>query len=524
MTALRKSSPGLATTGLRYRHALIVIAAALLPLLAVAPLVLVMSAQRAKGEAAVTADVVRRQLENIAQFSQSTLKMAAALTDRPCDQAEAELRRIGTLRPYLRGILLVRNHRVSCSILQGGIDLPLNHYRLPERLPDEQLVIPLSATTLVPDRPALLITYSLGQGNGALSTIDGQHILDMQAAAARGGMFDIDMRFGRDLQPIAQASPAGRAAPAPAYVQVSHSAAFPMEIRVAVAQSHLSRYRRELWIAYAPFLLLACALSGYGGHLLAGRKLSFRSEIVKGMRKQHFYMAYQPIVRLATGEFSGVEALLRWTHPHHGDIPPGLFIPVAEDSGLRSDLTRHIFALVAADIAAHGAAFPVRVGVNVSAPDLARPEFEQEVRQLLHQIGPAGPRLVLEITEREAVPDDDVARQTLQSLRRQDVLWALDDFGTGYSSLAYLEQLQPDFVKIDRIFVQGAGTESVNAVVLDAIIDLAHRLGLSLVAEGIENAVQRQALERRGVAHGQGFWFGRPMRARELAEWAARRQ
>jgi sensor c-di-GMP phosphodiesterase-like protein len=519
----RKPTPALIASGPRYARSLIVAFAAILPALLMVPPVHIMSSQRAAGEVAVTAEVVRRQIENMARSTLHTLEMAAALTDRPCSKVQSELQSIVTLRPYLRGLLLVQNHRVSCSVLHGSLDLPLTQYSLPDPFPDQTVIRPLTGSPLAPERPVLGLTYSVGHGNGALTTIDGQYILDMQAAASRGGLFKIELRFdGQRLQlgPDSNVYALQQGAD----VQVSRSDLMPMEVHATIDPSHLASYRNDIWLAYLPFLLIACLLSGYGMHWLLGSQRSMRGELMRAMRTGQFYMAYQPVITLADGTVSSVEALLRWKHPRHGNVPPGRFIPLAEEIGFLPELTRHIFSLVAADVHILGRRFPHRVAINISAPDLARPAFVEEINQLLRQIEPYGVQLVLEITEREAVPDSDIALTTLNTLRDRQVLWALDDFGTGYSSLAYLQQLQPSFVKIDRIFIQGAGTDTVNTVVLDAIIELSHRLNLTLVAEGIETESQFIALKQKGVHLGQGYWLGYPLPIQEFKSWLDERQ
>lgn len=174
---------------------------------------------------------------------------------------------------------------------------------------------------------------------------------------------------------------------------------------------------------------------------------------------------------------------------------------------------------MAADLPRLGLGPRDHIGVNVSASHLATPGFVDDVQRLLDKLGPDGPLLVLEVTEREALPNDEQVQRNIAHLRAQGVLWALDDFGTGQSSLSYLEQLHADFLKIDRSFVMGIGTDSVNAVVLDTIISLGQRLRLELTAEGIENEVQAAYLRQHGVHWAQGYLFAAPLGVEEWAAW-----
>lgn len=183
------------------------------------------------------------------------------------------------------------------------------------------------------------------------------------------------------------------------------------------------------------------------------------------------------------------------------------------------DLTRHIFGLVAVDLAQLGLGAGDHLGVNVSGSHLASHGFVDDVRRLLGAIGSEGPQLVLEVTEREALPHDAQLQHNIQQLRELGVQWALDDFGTGQSSLSHLQKLHADFLKIDRSFVSSVGSGSVNAVVLETIIALAQRLDLAMTAEGIETREQEQYLCGHSIQWGQGYLFSPPLKAAELWAW-----
>ncbi len=388
-------------------------------------------------------------------------------------------------------------------------------------LPPGRGITPTATTLLVRDRPAVLVSEHTANHTGVIAVIDGQYLLDIQAAASYNRQFEVQI-----LQTDSQRQlPGGAPVQTPAGPAFRHSDAsvrssqFPVEVRVAVAPALVATYRRDLWIHYAPFLALAALLSGYVAHRFCKRRLSLVTEIRRGMRQKEFHMVYQPVIRLATGEFSGVEALVRWHRPGQDSIRPDIFIPLAEDSGLIAELTRHIFDLVVADMPQLRLGPHDHLGINVSGSHLATPAFVADVERLMRALGPQAPLLVLELTEREAVPDDEQAQRNIRQLRGEGVLWALDDFGTGQSALSYLEQLHADFIKIDRSFVKGADTESVNAVVLETIITLAQRLKLDLIAEGIETPAQLAYLRQHGVQWGQGYLFAAPLRAAELAAW-----
>ncbi|WP_143448243.1 bifunctional diguanylate cyclase/phosphodiesterase [Kineosporia sp. A_224] len=233
-------------------------------------------------------------------------------------------------------------------------------------------------------------------------------------------------------------------------------------------------------------------------------------EIGRGLARGEFYLAYQPIVRLDTGEVVGCEALLRWAHPVRGPVPPGDFIPVAEATGTICDLDW--FALTTAVQTLATTTEPpaglLRLGVNVTGADLRRPGYADTVLALLETAGLAPERLVLEVTESILGDDQPVAVAALSRLREGGVRIAIDDFGTGYSSLGRIGSLPIDIIKIDRLFV--ATQESSRGALLAAVVALAQALGADVVAEGIETRDQAQLVLDTGCVVGQGYLLGRP--------------
>ena len=235
-------------------------------------------------------------------------------------------------------------------------------------------------------------------------------------------------------------------------------------------------------------------------------------------------IAYQPKVAAADGRCTGVEALARWTHPALGRIGPDEFIPLAEASGLMGQLTTTVLqqALTACRTwQAHGE--PVGVAVNVSADTLQDPRFVTEVATTLEQTGVAPWLLTLELTENVVVADPQVAAERMQELRALGVRLSVDDFGTGYSSLTYLKGLPIDEVKIDKGFVAGLAQEPGDQAVVRAVVDIAHTLQISVVAEGVEQEDQHVLLGRLGVDQVQGYLHARPMPAAEIDTWLSRR-
>ena len=235
-------------------------------------------------------------------------------------------------------------------------------------------------------------------------------------------------------------------------------------------------------------------------------------------------VAFQPKVATADGRCTGVEALARWTHPALGRIGPDEFVPLAEASGLMGQLTTTVLQQSLAACRAwqsHGQ--PVGVAVNVSADTLQDPRFVTEVAATLQDTGVAPWLLTLELTENVVVADPQVAAERMQELRALGVRLSVDDFGTGYSSLTYLKGLPIDEVKIDKGFVAGLAQEPGDQAVVRAVVDIAHTLRISVVAEGVEQEDQHVLLGRLGVDQVQGYLHARPMPAAEMDVWLSRR-
>lgn len=234
-------------------------------------------------------------------------------------------------------------------------------------------------------------------------------------------------------------------------------------------------------------------------------------------------LEYQPVVTLPSARTIGVEALARWTDHVFGSVPPEVFIPVAERSGLIHPLgTQVLFDACRTAATWPSGQAPARVAVNVSPLQLAAPEFEQLVAQALRESGLDPCRLVLEITESAAVQDLPESATRLRALRALGVQIALDDFGIGHSPLILLRELPIDILKIDRSFVSRVHENARDAVIARLLIDTAHTLGLTVCGEGVETREQARQLMGLGCDTAQGWYFGRPEPA--CTELAARLQ
>ncbi len=241
-------------------------------------------------------------------------------------------------------------------------------------------------------------------------------------------------------------------------------------------------------------------------------------ELRDALEHDELALLYQPIVELATRRSERVEALVRWRHPTRGLVLPADFVAAAERSGLARQLFEKTLRIALSECAAWRAAgSELRVNVNISTRNLVDPEVVDVVAGALSDTGLAGEWLGLEITEAMLMADPDRSLRTLTRLHGMGVYLAVDDFGTGYSSLAYLQRLPVQAVKIDRSFVHDMTRDEASLAIVLATSDLAHRLGLRVVAEGVEDAETLDRLARAGVDAAQGHHLARPMPAAQLA-------
>jgi diguanylate cyclase (GGDEF)-like protein len=251
--------------------------------------------------------------------------------------------------------------------------------------------------------------------------------------------------------------------------------------------------------------------------------LSLAADLRLALARGDVTIAVQPLVDLATGRLHSVEALARWRHPVLGVVNPEVFVMAAERVGLVGELTDVVIdrALRACQAWLAGG-LEVQVAVNLAARTLSDPELPASVEAALHRFGVPGRLLCFELTETGVISSPDRALAVLARLRELGVQLAVDDFGTGYSSMTYMNWLAPDQVKIDKSFVQRLRFDSRNEAIVRSIIDLAHNLGVDVVAEGVGDARTATRLADLGCTIGQGFLFAEPMSTDDLPDWVSR--
>jgi diguanylate cyclase (GGDEF)-like protein len=254
-------------------------------------------------------------------------------------------------------------------------------------------------------------------------------------------------------------------------------------------------------------------------------RLDIENALRRALDRRELRVFYQPVIDLVTGRVTGVEALLRWEHSERGLLNPSDFITVAEETGLIVPIGSWVLDQACRQVQRwHASAerrSPLSVAINISGRQLGHPRLVEDLASVLHDTS-IDPSLVeLEITESVLMDDVEMSAETLGRLHALGVHLAVDDFGTGYSSLSYLRRFPVDILKVDQSFVDGLGEDSSDSAIVTAIITLAHTLGLSAVAEGVESALQLTELRRLGCDRAQGFHMARPATGHDVGELLA---
>jgi diguanylate cyclase (GGDEF)-like protein len=235
-----------------------------------------------------------------------------------------------------------------------------------------------------------------------------------------------------------------------------------------------------------------------------------------------FSVYYQPIVELATGRINKVEALLRWEHPQHGFISPAVFIPIAEDTGLIHDIGNWVFEESVHRLKRWRSRYDDKFQISINkSPVQFRAEnqtYENWITRLKEE-GLSGDGIAIEITEGLLLHADTNINGKLLAFRDAGIQVAIDDFGTGYSSLSYLMKFDIDYLKIDQSFVRNLGEDESDLALSEAIIVMAHKLGLKVIAEGVETVQQRDILKQIGCDYAQGYLYSRPVPHEQLEAW-----
>ena len=263
-----------------------------------------------------------------------------------------------------------------------------------------------------------------------------------------------------------------------------------------------------------------------GIHEKALQRFSMERELREGIEAGQLRLVYQPKVRLVDGTVCGAEALVRWEHPERGEISPAEFIPLAEETGLVLQIGQWVLreACAQRQLWTEAGKTPFPIAINCSAVQFTRGDVIGDIDEAIASSGLDPRWLEVELTESLLLQDIDSGIDALQRMKRLGIQIAIDDFGTGFSSLSYLKRLPVDKLKIDRSFVTDLASDSGDAAIVSAIVTLSSNLGLTVVAEGVENDEQFEILRGYGCHEAQGYLIGRPMAVGMFESWLARQE
>ena len=268
--------------------------------------------------------------------------------------------------------------------------------------------------------------------------------------------------------------------------------------------------------------------SGPAGYVVSARgsfdssaKLQFVTRLRKAVENRRWTLHYQPVIELSDGSMTGVEALIRWIEPDGTMIPPGDFIPLAEELGLIEAIGDWVVDEVVFQACAwRDLGIDLEIGFNLSPRQFWQPDLAGRILSQIREGGVDPAKIVVEVTESSAMIDPDRAQEILWELHGGGLRIAIDDFGTGYSSLSRLRDVPIDLLKIDRSFVAGVDADPQAASIVSAFIELARGLGMTTLAEGIETRGELDLVVARGCELGQGYLFSRPVPPEEIIAFA----
>lgn len=477
----------------------------LLPLLLGTPLMYWQAGTLLEQQAAAHAQAVRERLEEILDSAHAAAETVISLAGSPCSEAAQALRRQVTVNPYLRSVNLAHRGELYCTSLAG----PYSEQEQLDEYADGRLrLMPRNDTT--PDRAVLI--YRLAEGPRAvLIGIDGLHLAKALQLNAQNLTLQLAIGANRmDADGSVQTAPLQSM---PVAQRDVRSISYPLQVRAGYPQGAQWQLIQTQHLPLLALLLLLGVMASTFVQWLGLRANPPRRELERALAAGEFLPYYQPLVDAANQRWSGVEVLMRWKHPDQGLVPPGQFIPLAEESGLIVPMTTHLMHRVRADLAPHAAHLPEQfhVGINITADHCRDLALLDDCRRFLAGFAPGRVVLTLELTERQVIASTDITERLFTELRALGVHIAIDDFGTGHSSLAYLRKFQVNYLKIDQSFVAMIGTDALSHHLLENILDLSTRLDLGIVAEGVETTEQRDYLRRRGVQFLQGYLFAKPM-------------
>lgn len=444
----------------------------------------------------------------LAEASHAT-EIASRLAEKECDVEEQY--RLGTeaaLQPHLRTIVIFKKDKVWCSSLPGNRVLLVNSAALP-RSP----LILLPARSTVNGLPVLLYQTEYA-GSRIMITMSDSHIRDALNIPLEDVLYSL--RVGQTV--LSMSGDVKTVTNRLRHVLSVKDTVHPFIIEftpppIFSLQRLINRAGGVMF-----FLLFISLFASYFLYRYLNKNTLPEEALRGAIARNEIVPFYQPIVNGTEGTLRGVEVLARWKHPQAGYISPASFIPTAEKTGLIIPLTQSLMTQVATHMNAIASMLPegFHVGINYSASHIASPTFVEECLKYKDSFTRSDLNLVIEVTEREPLDVDENLVRILNVLHENGFAIALDDFGTGYSGLSYLYDLNINYIKIDQSFVGRVNGHEDSTRILDSVLELARKLSINIVAEGVETQEQLEYLSRNNITFLQGYYFFKPVPFVEL--------
>jgi len=448
--------------------------------------------------------------QTFSQAWQSAIDMEK-IVGRPCSDVVQQLREQVAIVPYVRSVNLTIGNRIYCTSLYGDYD---GRYD-PEQYVEGKLQL-LPGNQVTPDTPLIVLRHETERGS-VLISVDGYFLRSTLDFSSNSSPMALVVGESALLG-------SGKVAAAPSTAREGYlsygSTQFPYQVATLIEdRDYLSYAWRHSASSIVLYPLLAL-LVGIGAFRLMGRSCPPSEELKRALMAGEFIPYLQPVVGGEDEQWHGCEVLMRWQHPKQGMISPDRFIPLAEDSGLIVPMTSQLMAQVRDYVSPQAHRLPTKFHFcfNISAKHFQDLDLLADCKAFLQAFKANPVDLGLELTERELLVADETTAKMFAELRKLGVMISIDDFGTGHSSLTYLQQFQVDALKIDRSFVEMIGTDALSSHIVENVIDLAKRLDLILIAEGVEKPSQAEYLRTRQVDYLQGYLYGRPLSMKEFCK------
>ncbi|MBG0753535.1 hypothetical protein Q7O_002995 [Pectobacterium carotovorum subsp. carotovorum PCCS1] len=495
--------------------------AGILPLLLGLLFTFVESRLMVKRDLESTAQIAMNHAENISAQAWKMVDRLQRFHGQPCNIIGDELQRLGSVFSYFRAIGVIHNTNVYCSSTFGSTLTPISRV-IQQPLPEtysERWSLSIAGSDNVKERPALIFVQMPLTGDGAYAMVDAQYLIDLMIAISkiRGYQLTLKMDNGHPIQTGPAITP--RIGLFSTSALEIRSSRFPITLNITAPASQEIANWKQAFFTFLPLAIILSLLFTTAIWYWQKRKLLFRDEIRKGIANGEFSVYYQPIYDAESQTCTGVETLLRWRRSNGKWIRPDIFISAAEAESMIIPITRHLFDLVASDIASWQVKPGFHLGLNVAAEHLHHPGFVSDVHRFAEKVASHSLSISLELTERNLISNGPEIIQRLHQLREDGFMITIDDFGTGHCSLSYLQNFPLDCLKIDQGFVSAISSPDEEAPILDAIINLSHRINLQSVAEGVETKQQLMYLQQHGVKYIQGFLYAKPMDNESFLVW-----